>query len=116
LSDERKLDVVEQLIPLAEKADLPMTHLAMAFAIATRASPRRSSGRAPWNSSTTCWPAPTSSWTTRFSAGSTRSLRPVPTPAPNDVAYVPPAVSSVSLRRRALCRLNDGHVKVRHSD
>jgi aryl-alcohol dehydrogenase-like predicted oxidoreductase len=53
LSDERKLDVVEQLIPLAEKADLPMTHLAMAFAIATRASPRRSSGRAPWNSSTT---------------------------------------------------------------
>jgi aryl-alcohol dehydrogenase-like predicted oxidoreductase len=33
-SDERKLDVVEQLIPLAEKAGLPMTHLAMAFAIA----------------------------------------------------------------------------------
>src|SRR5579864_3666051 len=29
--DERKLDVVEQLIPLAEKAGLPMTHLAMAF-------------------------------------------------------------------------------------
>src|SRR4030088_1817655 len=33
-SDERKLDMVEQLIPLAEKAGLPMTHLAMAFAIA----------------------------------------------------------------------------------
>jgi hypothetical protein len=27
-SDERKLDVVEQLIPLAEEAGLPMTHLA----------------------------------------------------------------------------------------
>ena len=34
LSDERRLDVVEQLIPLAQKAGLPMTHLAMAFAIA----------------------------------------------------------------------------------
>jgi aryl-alcohol dehydrogenase-like predicted oxidoreductase len=33
LSDERRLDAVEQIIPLAEKAGLPMTHLAMAFAI-----------------------------------------------------------------------------------
>ena len=33
LTDERRLDVVEQLIPLAEQAGLPMTHLAMAFAI-----------------------------------------------------------------------------------
>lgn len=34
LSDERRLDVVEQLIPLAEEAGMPMTHLAMAFTIA----------------------------------------------------------------------------------
>ena len=34
LSDERRLDAVEQIIPIAEKAGLPMTHLAMAFAIA----------------------------------------------------------------------------------
>jgi aryl-alcohol dehydrogenase-like predicted oxidoreductase len=34
LSDERRLDAVEQVIPLAQKAGLPMTHLAMAFAIA----------------------------------------------------------------------------------
>ncbi len=33
-SDERRIDVVEQLIPLAEKAGLPMTHLALAFVIA----------------------------------------------------------------------------------
>jgi len=33
MSDERRLDVVEQLIPLAEKAGLPLTHLAMAFVI-----------------------------------------------------------------------------------
>jgi aryl-alcohol dehydrogenase-like predicted oxidoreductase len=34
LNDERRLDVVEQLIPLADEAGLPLTHLAMAFAIA----------------------------------------------------------------------------------
>jgi aryl-alcohol dehydrogenase-like predicted oxidoreductase len=33
-NDERRIDAVEQLIPLAEKAGLPMTHLALAFAIA----------------------------------------------------------------------------------
>jgi len=33
-SDERRLDAVEQLIPLADEAGLPMTHLAMAFVIA----------------------------------------------------------------------------------
>jgi aryl-alcohol dehydrogenase-like predicted oxidoreductase len=32
-SDERRLDAVEQLIPLADEAGLPMPHLAMAFAI-----------------------------------------------------------------------------------
>jgi aryl-alcohol dehydrogenase-like predicted oxidoreductase len=34
LSDESRLDAVEQLISLAEKAGLPLAHLAMAFAIA----------------------------------------------------------------------------------
>jgi aryl-alcohol dehydrogenase-like predicted oxidoreductase len=33
-SDQARLDAVEQIIPLADKAGLPMTHLAMAFAIA----------------------------------------------------------------------------------
>jgi aryl-alcohol dehydrogenase-like predicted oxidoreductase len=33
-SDDRRLDAVEQLIPLAREAGLSMTHLAMAFAIA----------------------------------------------------------------------------------
>ena len=32
-SDEPRLDAVEQIIPLAEQAGLPMTHLALAFAI-----------------------------------------------------------------------------------
>ncbi|MGP4021609.1 aldo/keto reductase [Saccharopolyspora sp. 5N708] len=34
LNDERRLDAVEQFISLAEEAGLPLTHLAMAFAIA----------------------------------------------------------------------------------
>jgi aryl-alcohol dehydrogenase-like predicted oxidoreductase len=33
MRDERRLDAVEKLIPLAAEAGLPMTHLAMAFAI-----------------------------------------------------------------------------------
>ena len=33
-ADERKLDVIEQLVPLADKAGLPMTHLAIAFVLA----------------------------------------------------------------------------------
>ncbi|WP_036959488.1 aldo/keto reductase, partial [Promicromonospora kroppenstedtii] len=34
LQDEQRLDVVEQLIPVAEEAGMPLNHLAMAFAIA----------------------------------------------------------------------------------
>jgi aryl-alcohol dehydrogenase-like predicted oxidoreductase len=34
LSDERRIDVVEQLIPVADEAGLSLTHLAMAFVIA----------------------------------------------------------------------------------
>ena len=34
MRDQRRLDAVEQIVPLAAKAGLPMTHLAMAFAVA----------------------------------------------------------------------------------
>ena len=34
LSDERRIDAVEQLIPVAQEAGLKMTHMAMAFAVA----------------------------------------------------------------------------------
>ena len=34
MSDERSLDAVEQLIPLAEEAGLSLTHMAMAFVMA----------------------------------------------------------------------------------
>ena len=99
-TDERKLDVVEQLIPLAEKAGLSMTHLAMAFAIAH-----------PGVTSAIIGPR-TMEQLDDLLAGADGTLddavldrideiAPPGTDAgPNDVAYTPPAVSNVSLRRR----------------
>ncbi len=98
--DDRKLDVVEQLIPLAEKAGLPMTHLAMAFAIAH-----------PGVTSAILGPR-TMEQLDDLLAGADvilddevldriDEIAPPGTDAgPNDVAYTPPAISSVSLRRR----------------
>jgi aryl-alcohol dehydrogenase-like predicted oxidoreductase len=98
--DERKLDVVEQLIPLAEKAGLPLTHLAMAFAIAH-----------PGVTSALVGPR-TMEQLDDLLAGADVTLddeilerideiAPPGTDAgPNDVAYVPPAVADASLRRR----------------
>jgi aryl-alcohol dehydrogenase-like predicted oxidoreductase len=99
-SDERKLGVVEQLVPLAEKAGLRMTHLAMAFAIAH-----------PGVTSAIIGPR-TMEQLDDLLAGADVALdddvldridelAPPGTDAgPNDVAYTPPAVSSVSFRRR----------------
>jgi aryl-alcohol dehydrogenase-like predicted oxidoreductase len=99
-SDERKLDVVEQLIPLAEAAGVPMTHLAIAFAIAH-----------PGVTSAIIGPR-TMEQLDDLLAGADVTLddevldrideiAPPGTDAgPNDVAYTPPAISSVNLRRR----------------
>ncbi|MFF1744399.1 aldo/keto reductase [Streptomyces mirabilis] len=101
-SDERKLDVVEQLITLAEKAGLPMTHLAMAFAIAH-----------PGVTSAIVGPR-TMEQLDDLLAGADVTLddeildrideiAPPGTDAgPNDVAYNPPAIAHASLRRRAV--------------
>ncbi|MFE2185402.1 aldo/keto reductase [Streptomyces sp. NPDC059455] len=99
-SDGGKLDVVERLIPLAEKAGLPMTHLAMAFAIAH-----------PGVTSAIIGPR-TMAHLDDLLVGADVTLddeildrideiAPPGTDAgPNDVAYAPPAVTDVSLRRR----------------
>jgi len=99
-SDERKLDVVEQLIPLAHKAGVPMTHLAMAFAIAH-----------PGVTSAIIGPRTMEQLDDLLGSVDVTlddevldridEIAPPGTDAgPNDVAYTPPAVSSVSLRRR----------------
>ncbi|MFB4271444.1 aldo/keto reductase [Nonomuraea sp. GTA35] len=99
-SDERKLEVVEQLIPLAGKAGLPMTHLAMAFAIAH-----------PGVTSAIIGPR-TMHQLDDLLAGADVTLddeildrideiAPPGTDAgPNDVSYTPPAISHVNRRRR----------------
>jgi aryl-alcohol dehydrogenase-like predicted oxidoreductase len=99
-ADERKLEVVEQLIPLADKAGLPMTHLAMAFAIAH-----------PGVASAIIGPR-TMEQLDDLLAGADVTLddevldrideiAPPGTDAgPNDVAYTPQAISTVNLRRR----------------
>ncbi|HEX4659234.1 MAG TPA: aldo/keto reductase [Streptosporangiaceae bacterium] len=99
-SDDRKLDVVEQLVPLAEKAGLPMTHLAVAFAIAN-----------PGVTSAILGPR-TMEQLDDLLAGADVTLDdeildridqiapPGTDTAPNDVAYTPPAISNASLRRR----------------
>jgi aryl-alcohol dehydrogenase-like predicted oxidoreductase len=99
-NDQRKLDVVEQLIPLAEEAGMPMTHLAMAFAVAH-----------PGVTSAIIGPR-TMQHLDDLLAGADITLddavldrideiAPPGTDAgPNDVAYDPPAVLDSRLRRR----------------
>jgi aryl-alcohol dehydrogenase-like predicted oxidoreductase len=107
-TDQRKLDVVEQLIPLAEKAGLPMTHLAMAFAIAH-----------PGVTSAIIGPR-TMQQLDDLLAGADVTLdddildrideiAPPGTDAgPNDVSYTPPAILHVNRRRRPVAAWGTG--------
>jgi aryl-alcohol dehydrogenase-like predicted oxidoreductase len=100
LSDERRIDAVEQLIPLAQKAGLSLTHLAMAFTVAH-----------PGVTSAIIGPR-TMAHLDDLLAGAETTLDDeildqideiVPAGADIgalDMAYAPPAISSVSLRRR----------------
>jgi aryl-alcohol dehydrogenase-like predicted oxidoreductase len=101
---ENKLDVVEQLVSLAEKFGVPMTHLAMAFAIAH-----------PGVTSAIIGPR-TMEHLDDLLAGADFTLddeildrideiAPPGTEAgPNEVAYTPPAIAHVSLRRRSVAQ------------
>lgn len=99
-ADERKLGVVEQLIPLADKAGLSMTHLAMAFAIAH-----------PGVTAAIIGPRTTEQLDDLLAGADITlddevldqidKIAPPGTDAgPNDVAYTPPALTEPRLRRR----------------
>ncbi|GLY81263.1 aldo/keto reductase [Actinoallomurus iriomotensis] len=100
LTDERKLDAVERLIPLAEEAGLSLTHLAMAFAITH-----------PGVSSAIIGPR-TMEHLEDLLAGAATTLddevldridQIVPSGTdvgPIDVSYTPPAIERPALRRR----------------
>ncbi|MFC8075310.1 aldo/keto reductase [Streptomyces sp. NPDC057307] len=100
MTDERKLDAVEQLLPLAEQAGLSLTHMALAFAITH-----------PGVTAAVIGPR-TMAHLDDLLAGATTVLDDdlldridaiVPPGAdvgPLDVAYVPPALTEPALRRR----------------
>ncbi len=100
LSDERRLDAVEEIITLAQKAGLPMTHLAMAFAIAH-----------PGVTSAIIGPRTMAHLDDLLAGAGTilddeilAQIDEIVPPGTDvgalDMAYVPPAISNVSLRRR----------------
>jgi aryl-alcohol dehydrogenase-like predicted oxidoreductase len=99
-NDERKLDVVEQVIPLAEKAGLPMTHLAMAFAIAHRGVTSAILGPRTMEQLDDLLAGAEVTLDDEVLDRIDEIVPPGTDAGPNDVAYTPPAISSVSLRRR----------------
>jgi aryl-alcohol dehydrogenase-like predicted oxidoreductase len=99
-SDRRKLDVVEQLVPLAERAGLPMTHLAMAFAIAHPAVTSAIIGPRTVDQLDDLLAGADVTLDDEVLDRIDEIAPPGTDAGPNDVAYTPSAVSTVSLRRR----------------
>ncbi|MET7422067.1 aldo/keto reductase [Dactylosporangium sp. NPDC005555] len=100
MTDENKLDAVEQLLPIAEQAGLPLTHLAMAFAITH-----------PAVTSAIIGPRTMAQLDDLLAgAGTTlddsvldeidKVVPPGVDLGPLDVSYVPPALTQPDLRRR----------------
>jgi aryl-alcohol dehydrogenase-like predicted oxidoreductase len=100
LTHERKLDVVEELLPVAEKAGISLTHMAMAFAVAN-----------PGVTSAIVGPR-TMEHLDDLLAGAEVTLDdevldrideivpPGTDVDPGDVSYAPPAIEQAALRRR----------------
>jgi aryl-alcohol dehydrogenase-like predicted oxidoreductase len=99
-SDERKLGVVEALIPLAEKAGLPMTHLAMAFAITHPGVTSAIIGPRTMEQLDDLLASVEVTLDDEILDRIDEIAPPGTDAGPNDVAYTPPAVADVSLRRR----------------
>ena len=102
LSDERRIDAVEQLIPVAAEAGIPLTHLAMAFAIAH-----------PGVTSALIGPRTMEQLDdllagaeVRLSDGVLNSIDEIVPPGTDigrlDMAYDPPAIQKATLRRRPI--------------
>ncbi|HEX3790070.1 MAG TPA: aldo/keto reductase [Pseudonocardiaceae bacterium] len=98
--DERKLDVVEQLIPLAEQAGLRMTHLAMAFAIAHPAVTSAIIGPRTMAQLDDLLAGTEVTLDNEILDQIDKIAPPGTDAGPNDVAYTPPALSEANLRRR----------------
>ena len=100
--DERRLDVVEQLIPLAQEAGLSMTHLAMAFAIAHPAVTSALLGARTMEQLDDLLAGMDVALTDDVLDRIDEIVPPGTDIGTLDQAYVPPAMQNTSLRRRPL--------------
>jgi aryl-alcohol dehydrogenase-like predicted oxidoreductase len=100
LSDERRIDAVEQLIPLAEKAGLPMTHLAIAFAIAHPGVTSAIIGPHTMEQLDDLLASADVTLTDEILDRIDEIVPPGTDAGPLDQAYLPPALQNPGLRRR----------------
>jgi len=100
LNDERRIDAVEQLIPLAEKAGLPMTHLALAFAIAHPGVTSAIIGPHTMEQLDDLLASADVTLTDDILDQIDEIVPPGTDVGPLDQAYLPPALLTASLRRR----------------
>ena len=100
--DERRLDVVEQFIPLAQEAGLSMTHLAMAFAIAHPAVTSALLGARTMEQLDDLLAGMDVALTDDVLDRIDEIVPPGTDIGTLDQAYVPPAMQNTSLRRRPL--------------
>ena len=112
--NQRKLEAVEQLAAVADDAGLSLIELAIAFVVNHRRSPRRSSGRARWSSSTASSPPPTSRSTPRSLDRIDEIVKPGVNLNPADTSYgeqVLAAGSAAAVVTPALSRIGalSGH-------
>jgi aryl-alcohol dehydrogenase-like predicted oxidoreductase len=101
-SDDRRLDAVEQLIPLAEEAGLSMTHLAMAFAIAHPGVTSALLGARTMEQLDDLLAGVDVALTDDVLDRIDEIVAPGTDVGTLDQAYVPPALQNTSLRRRPL--------------
>ena len=100
LNDERRIDAVEQLIPLAAQAGLPLTHLAIAFAIAHPGVTSAIIGPHTMEQLDDLLAAADVTLTDDILDQIDEIVPPGTDVGPLDQAYLPPALQNPSLRRR----------------
>ena len=99
-SDNRKLDAVERLIPLAAEAGLPLTHMAMSFAVTHPAVSSAIIGPRTMDQLTDLLAGAEVALSDDVLDQIDQIVPPGTDAGPNAVAYAPPAVTDVELWRR----------------
>jgi aryl-alcohol dehydrogenase-like predicted oxidoreductase len=100
LTDQRKLDAVDQLAPIADQAGLPLTHLAMAFAVNHPAVTSAIIGPRTMDHLDDLLAGADTTLDDDTLDAVDRVVPPGVDLGPLDVAYVPPALTRPELRRR----------------